>query len=543
MAVSEVLMGGFIEGIQSGSIPGMIDWINNPWFTSVMAAEMFFTVLTYKRRPIQTRKTSRNFAAALTLIMVASPTTFPQLAFYFHASVWLSSTLMILATVLVYETLYRQRLQRTQETALSMELILIFLLMMAGLFAVFVFGFWGLLSISMVIGMVWVIYRTCGGDVSRNSNYLTSQRWVFSLIVGTFVMEWFMGASLDFASGTFKTGLSGFIGSLSLPWLNTGLAAPFWNFVNLFVSVTGSGWFLVMMGTEMGILAVSKIFVSRTRENKIRLSIMISAFVIYTVFIPYYSPWVSSIAFVPYMWSMGIGTLGPVTQSILLPGLVGTYVVSAALSFMFGSRQICSVTCMAPTMYQGTFFDSLKVYNRSSRMGRKTLTSKLRPWFSIVVLAVSFFVLISAILSYLNSAHIISFTILGSDFSFLVYTVWFNLLWYVVFVSIPFMGTYACVTQGWCYWGTFNQLMGWLGVFRLKVKSSDQCISCKTVDCAYACPVGLTDMRKPFIDKGYFKSYKCVGVGDCIEACPYDNIFIYDVRHYVREKLPLRKRS
>ena len=44
-------------------------------------------------------------------------------------------------------------------------------------------------------------------------------------------------------------------------------------------------------------------------------------------------------------------------------------------------------------------------------------------------------------------------------------------------------------------------------------------------------------MRGPFVEKGYFKSYKCIGVGDCIEACPYDNIFVYDVRHYLKEKL------
>ena len=537
MAFAEFLMGAFIETLLLGYVPSLVEWINNPWFTAVMGSEMIFSVLLRSSGKAKPSGTARNYAAALTAIMLASPTTFPVEKLYFHVSVWVSSIFMILSTVLIYETLYRQRLRKTQETTLSMEMILIFLSMMAGLFSVFVFGNWILLSMSMLAGMIWVIYRTCGAAPGRNASYTSKPVWAFIFIASTFVMEWFMGAALDFASGTFSTGLEGFIGSLSLTWLYSGLGAPLWDFVNLFVSVTGSAWFLVMMGTEMGLLAASKILVTKKRENKVRLGLMISAFALYTVFIPYFSPFAGVIQFIPYMWSMGIGTLGPATGSVILTGLIGTYVVSAALSFMFGSRQICSVTCMAPTMYQGTFFDSLKTYNRTSFLGRKTLTSRIRKWFPAMVLGVSLFVLASAVISYLNSIKLIGFVILGTDFSYLVYTVWFNLLWYLVFVSIPFMGTYSCVTQGWCYWGTFNQFMGWLGFFKLKVRSSDQCIACKTVDCAKACPVGLTDMRGPFVEKGYFKSYKCIGVGDCIEACPYDNIFVYDVRHYLKEKL------
>lgn len=537
MALSEFLMGGVIVSIMGVGQSSLISWIDNPWFTAVMAAEMLFSVAVVMDKASRKWSPKRSFALALTLIMIVTPTTFPEVKVFFNVTVWISSVLMILSTVLIYETLYRQRLRKTQDTVISLELMIIFLVMMAGLFTVFVYGNWIILSASMVIGMIWVIFRTCGGDPSSNTSYTRNPRWAFTFIFVTFVMEWFMGAALDFASGTFSPGVDGFIGSLSLPWLYSGVLAPFWNLMNLFVSVTASVWFLVMMGTEMGLLAISKITVSKNRENKTRLALMVSAFVLYTIYLPSFSPWAGSLIYVPYMWSMGIGTLGPAAASVLLTGIIGTYAVSAAVSFMFGSRQICSVTCMAPVMYQGTFYDSLKVYNRSSNLGKKTLTSRLKPWFSVIVISVSVFVLISAVVSYLNSAKVISFSILGTDISTLVYTLWFNLLWYIVFVSIPFMGSYACVTQGWCYWGTFNQFISRLGLFRLKVKSSDTCLSCKTVDCASACPVGLTDMRGPFVEKGYFKSFKCIGVGDCIEACPYDNIFVYDVRHYLKDKI------
>ncbi|MEM3359020.1 MAG: 4Fe-4S ferredoxin, partial [Metallosphaera sp.] len=60
---------------------------------------------------------------------------------------------------------------------------------------------------------------------------------------------------------------------------------------------------------------------------------------------------------------------------------------------------------------------------------------------------------------------------------------------------------------------------------------------CKTVDCAKACPVGLTDMRASFIKKGEFKAFKCIGAGECIEDCTYDNIFIYDGRASIRKMM------
>ncbi|MEM3204597.1 MAG: 4Fe-4S binding protein, partial [Saccharolobus sp.] len=33
------------------------------------------------------------------------------------------------------------------------------------------------------------------------------------------------------------------------------------------------------------------------------------------------------------------------------------------------------------------------------------------------------------------------------------------------------------------------------------------------------------------------KSFKCVGIGECVNACPYDNIFFYDIRNWIRDKI------
>ena len=542
MVLSEIAMGAFFIAWTFNHGVNISQAVENPWFAYVMLSEMAFSVL-YRNRD-ENRKIlrtyfspKRNYLLAFLVMMALMPIAFPDNSAYVTASIWGTAVVMILSTVLIYETLYRQRLRKVQDTSLSLEMMIMFTFMMIGEFVYLIYFTWIVFDVSVVVGMVWFIYLSTGGKGGEETNYLNNQKWSFSFILLTFVMEWFMGSVLAIASGDLGTGASGFISSLILPWQNGGNIYVLYDAFDVFVSVTANPWFLIMMGTEMGILAVSKLIGSHNRENRVRIALMIGAYFIYSIYLPSFSSISSDLPHIPYMWSMGIGTLGPVTSSVLFSGIIGTYIVSAALSLMFGARQICSVTCTAPLMYQGTFYDSLKKYNRTSKLGRKTLTSKIKPWFRVTVISVSLFVLFSAIVSYLNSIGLISFSILGTDMSVLVYIVWFNLMWYIVFISIPFMGTYACVTQGWCYWGSFNQLMGYLGFFRLKVKDTSTCATCKTVDCASACPVGLTDMRASFLKKGSFKAFKCVGVGDCVEACPYDNIFFYDVRGFVKNRI------
>ena len=536
MALSEALMGEAFYAMSTGHLGNPLLGVENYWYFGVMISEMAFTLLYSWRTLTQPLK---NFLTVALPIMAIAPVILPSNLSFVTDVVWLNASLMIVATVLIYEALYRSRLRPVQETMTSLELMLIFTAMMAGIFFYYLLGSWYLFDFSMIAGMSWFIYRALVGPSHIKGNYTRDSKWTFSFVALTFVMEWLMGGVLDFVSGILTPGLSGFLSSLSLGFVNPstdfGIGALF-DFLSIVGTITGSLWFLIMMGTEMGLLAVFRIWQVRLRENKFRLALMVSAYAIYTIYLPYFSPLSSRIDYIPYMWSMGLGTLGPVTPQYLFTGIIGTYVVSAVLSFLFGSRQICSVTCTAPTMYQGTFYDSLKTFNRSSKLGRKTLTSRLRPWYKVIALSVWGTLLASGVISYLDQVGVLNITLFGVDPTEFLYSFYFNFLWYIVFISIPFMGSYACVTQGWCSWGTFNQFFGSLGFFRLKVRDPAICLSCKTVDCAKACPVGLTDMRASFIEKGEFKSFKCIGVGDCAEACPYDNIIFYDVRSWVRER-------
>jgi polyferredoxin len=73
---------------------------------------------------------------------------------------------------------------------------------------------------------------------------------------------------------------------------------------------------------------------------------------------------------------MGIGTEGAIAPTIII-ALIGIYLVSGILSFLFGSRQLCSVMCMAAPMYQGTTTDAIRSFNETSWLARRPLTNKI----------------------------------------------------------------------------------------------------------------------------------------------------------------------
>lgn len=526
MALAELFMGSLLYTLSTGLPATFNDSVENIWFLGMMLSEMGFTfILSFKTMDIRLR----NYLVVLLLLMPWLPEIFPP-----NVAFWLSSAVMIGATILIYDTLYQTRLMLNQDTLTALELMIIFTVMMIGGFVYFLYGSLTVYDASMLLSMFWFLYRSLNGPNGKRINCLKSPRVAFSLIFVTFVMEFFMGAVLDFVQGVFSPTVQGFLNSLSLPWLNpNSLMAILWDGIDIIGSVLGSTWFLVMMGIEMGFLAFKKMLEMRVKEIRVRMLLMIIAYGVYSIYLPSFSPIADKLPYIPYMWSMGIGTLGPVTKSTLL-GLIGTYVVYGILSFLFGSRNLCAVTCTAPMMYQGTFYDSMKIFNRKAKVGKRLLTSKFRGFPRLVALLVSIIVLVSAILSYLNSMDIIRVNTFSVDLTVLIYFIWFDIMWYVLFVSIPFLGTFACVTTGYCYWGVFNQAVSRLGFFRLKVRNPGLCVDCKTVDCASACPVGITDMRGEFIKRGEMKSFKCIGIGECINACPYNNIYIYDVRHWIK---------
>lgn len=425
---------------------------------------------------------------------------------------------------LLFQGLYLQRLMSTNKPYMVIEILAILSFIYAMLFFKELYNLTNLIFLSYVIPVSLCIFRL-RREIRIKVSYLENSKVAFLLLLSAFILVWFASGFLDLVTTIFS--LFNQFGSSFI--LLDALSA--------FASVTASSWFMISMGIWLGIVGIFRVIEYNKLENKIRYLLMMFAYAFYSIYLPSFSPISNEVQYIPYMWFNGLGTYGPVEPSYLFDGIIGTFVVTAVLSFIFGSRQICSVTCTAPYMLQGTFLDSMKKYNRSSKIGRKTLTSRLSSWYKWVMILTWSSLLVFAVLSYLDYEGIITFSILGNDPTVFYASLYFNVIWYIQFMLMPFLGNYACVNNGICAWGSFNQLFGYLGFFKLKIKDPKQCLNCKTVDCANACPVGLTDMRASFIKKGEFKSFKCIGVGDCVEACPYNNIMFYDFRSWIRSKL------
>jgi polyferredoxin len=551
---NELLMGGSFQlasgtawSALSGGGPAAFatNLVDSPWFLFTMAAEMAVTAYWLRDRlgrPLAT------LLGTQALIMLLSPPALPGPVWPVAASA-LGSAAMIGLIVYLLERIYREREIPAPFAGYAVRLLALYALMMAGLYLWIAYGSALAFAISVVVEMVLVFDAVVRPDRFREGErvaWALRPGWVFELLLAIFVAEIFMGALLDatligpaFAAGVPNLPLAGGPAAIASAALYNG----FW----FLAATTASTWFVLMMGVEMGALVLFKLLETRDRGLRARLALLIGAYAAFTVFFPGF--WSSlpgagqvPIARVPVIgWTMGIGTSGPLAPSFFV-ALLLSYVVLAVVSFLFGRRALCSVFCNAPLMYQGTFIDALKVYNRSSPIGRKFLSSRLGAVYGATTAIVLVSLAGASVASYLDSIGRLDLTLAGADPVVFLYSFYFGVLWYVMFVTIPYTGNYNCVTMGWCHWGTFSQAFGRIGFFRLKVKDRAVCRACTTLDCAKACPVGLVDMPGHFRTRGEFRSSKCCGVGDCISACPYGNMYIYDVRHAIAARLGLRSR-
>ncbi len=528
-------------GLATGgtSLAAFSNVVNSPWFLFTMSGEMLLSALLLRGR------LSRAVLVLLLVqsaIMLFSPTalggtSWPSLAIY------VSSALMIGLFVYLFEYLYRQRQFAPAFGAYLVELVAVYGLMMAGLFVWQYFGDGLVFALSVVLEMI-VVYaalaRPDGFRAAPGTPWQLRPHWTFALLTGVFVAEVCMGAVLsvqldpaDYVGGFPFLPLAGAPGTVLLNALSNG----FW----FFATAAGSSWFLIMMGLEMGALVVFKFRETKSLENRIRLLLLMGCYAAFAVFYPSiyfallfpHAPNPSTVAVLG--WPMGIGSY-PLAIGVFGTVLL-TYVILGALTALFGRRVVCSVFCTAPLMYQGTTIDAMKSFNRSSPVARKYLSSRLSGAYSVTMGLVMVALVGTSLLSYLDSIGKLAVYVQGNDPSVFFFVASFSIAWYVLFVAIPYAGNYNCVTMGWCYTGVISAAFQKIGAFKLKVRDKQVCRDCKTLDCAKGCPVGLVDMPGHFRQTGEFRSTKCCGVGDCVEDCPYDNLYISDIRHTVRRLL------
>ena len=78
-------------------------------------------------------------------------------------------------------------------------------------------------------------------------------------------------------------------------------------------------------------------------KREIRLGLIVIVYAVYSIFLPFFVLHSNQLAKIPLMgWSMGLGTAGAIAPAVILV-IALTYLFSGTLSFLFGSRQVCSL--------------------------------------------------------------------------------------------------------------------------------------------------------------------------------------------------------
>ncbi|HLY76814.1 MAG TPA: hypothetical protein VKT21_02910, partial [Thermoplasmata archaeon] len=434
----------------AGDLAAVID---SPWFLFTMAGEMALTAFLLRSHLDRAMVLVVAFQAAL---MFLSPPALTIPAWR-ELSVLGGSGVMIALFVYLMEYIYRQKELHVAYAAYLVRILAVYGAMMAGLFLWAAHGqgylFAAAIALEMFVYLDAVVRPERFGTGDRMAWQL-NPRWAFQLLAFIFVAELFMGALLDlqleptvFAGAFPRLALSGPPGVV----LANAVSNGFW----FFALVAGSTWFLVMMGAEMGALVVFKFKEVRHRETKIRLALMMGCYGLFAVFFPsvYYSAvfphWASGVQVPVLGWAMGLGA-APIVPSLFLVLLV-TYAATGTLSALFGRRVICSVFCTAPLMFQGTAVDAMKSFNRSSPIARKYLGSRFSRLYSTTMGVVMVALVGTSFVSYFDQIGRLHVTVGGTDPSVFLFVLSFSVLWYVMFVTIPYTGTYSCVTMGWCY--------------------------------------------------------------------------------------------
>ncbi len=559
--------------------------INTMYFLIPMSIEMFFLYLVYKPKGMHKYTSISIFTMDL-----FSPTILGNDKFVFIGSVG-ETAVMIIFMIVFFEFIAKHRMMLPKDDAYHIKMIFIdYLLMSIGTFIGSIilkpFGFaWIFYAMAIIFGMWYyfqsmfsikkpeVIEEKRENDIviKKKKLVLKPAHLIFFVLISSFIAELLMAGSMDFTTYVYapfynaidtlpvyhSIGLAGFyVHDVAKEFVSpfvpatTGInnfkviydmvggvykftpLSDFFEILYIIGYFADSPTFLIIMGIEMGALVIARMRTLKDRGKKINLAFALAAYVLYTTIGPnflnplYYNK-------LP-LWS-NTGAEAALYPYLVLP-LVGSYALYAFLALLFGRRSYCSTLCPSAVMYGGTLGQSMVKYNYEAKISRKQRSSHFTDSVLFIATGGWMWAILASAFSYLYaSTGRLEFSIYGIDPSvFYSYFIW-NILWYVFFFSIPFVGMSPCRKYGWCSTGTLVGFFSVLGFFKLKVKDKNMCKTCKTKDCATSCEVGLSTMPGSFIKSGEFKSVKCVGAGDCIRACPYNNIYFYDVRNYLKE--------
>jgi len=538
--INEFLMTFFVVLLTGGPLPGgaalVPSVVNSPYFVLPMEVEMLFSIVFFGLKG-----SGRALLIILALMDIVSPAVFPEAG---GILLFVNAFTMVAGMVVALEVVANSRNGVLKESRRILDFsLIIYLLNSIGIFIYYSQGvksevYWFPYALSVILGMIVYFFLVLSdGNSQVMKGWGRRKLWLFFVLSITFVSEMLMSVPLDIETGIFNVNGSG-ISALS--YLVTSSVSGFFvggataSIIPFIAAVANAPMFLLLMGVEMGSLVVIRMRRIKWSEKRINLALALLAYFTYTLIGPNY---VRGWDRLP-LWA-NVGALGPVGGGLIIPLLL-SYALYAVLALLFGRRSYCSTLCPSAVMYGGTLGEEMVKLNYSSKISKKNIGSKYSSLAMSLASASWVFMIASSVLSFLSYAGLLRLKFDAAVlYSFLVW----NLLWYLFFISIPFLGMSPCRRYGWCTTGTFVGFFSKIGLFKIKGVDPAVCFKCETKACVTACEVGLGDIPAQIMRRGYFKSQKCVGSGSCIMACPYDNIYFYDVRNAIRDWLSSRKPS
>ncbi len=293
---------------------------------------------------------------------------------------------------------------------------------------------------------------------------------------------------------------------MALRMSDNPLVNTFWFSYMLIMVTTMTPFYVIMMGSEMAFLVWERYRKVKSLGVKRWALVILVSIPLFVVLVPYYTPY--------YVFGMS-GMIIPVQP---IPYLVSLAAVGVAV-ILLGRRAYCNAVCMAAHMWTNVWYDQFKPkrhwkgwdYLRWAFLIPAIAVLVLYPLFSLGILP-------QPTIKVPGAKSFANFML---DFYGMFVL---NYVWWFFFFLTPIFGAYSCARQGWCGFGT---LMG-LGnkvFFKVKAKSVETCKACQQVGCEEACPVKIP-IRSDVLKKGYTNRISCVGCGDCVEGCSFNNLEI-----------------
>jgi ferredoxin len=289
--------------------------------------------------------------------------------------------------------------------------------------------------------------------------------------------------------------------------------AYLWSSFMLIMATTMSPFFSIMMGSEMSYLVLERYRRARNKSVKNWALAIMAGIPIFIILVPLYTP-----LFV-------FGMSGMLLSVPLLLMVISIAAIIVA-SIVFGRRAQCNLVCMAAHMWTNIYYDQFKPK-------RDHLSAwRILRWFSFLIMVGSFCAFVLE-----TTGAIPQIMIGGIEIGLILYGMFvLNYIWWYFYFLTPVFGAYSCARQGWCGFGTLSGIFNKL-FFKIKATDNNICEGCKTRECEASCPTAIP-LRTEFLRKGYSNKITCVGCGDCLEACPQQNLRILDARDYFRRRPP-----